>query len=760
MRSASRNPAPVFVALCCIAIAGAAPAQQRPETPAPGQLTWIYGNRPGRTLLWQVSIPRRAPVPTILGMGAVLPSGVKKLNLRRDSSRFVAEWKSDEPSFAVMTSSLSPGVVIRSETRGLDVFVGLTKRKYRPDPRMKFLAWASGDAIVVKGAEGKVVVGKMSEPWLLAWRGPQEKLGDEPVLLICQRPVSSVTVTDDRWHVRFAGEAGSVVMMPLFGKFGRNTTDWRQGLPAGVVGQIRAWVKRLRRVPVAVKEMYSLEEGAVRFTQQFEYLDIDDYWKTPKRPWAMLPPIFALSRAMGGPVRTGDKPMDLPWLAGFGPLTVLDDANSISFTIEVPRLRQYLWPARRKPSADVEDPKFRILLARLRAEIDKVLKVDKHLAPFVFYNGNRPGIYYYWGNPAEAIVSLTGALPFLRADRAEALKKYIAREYRAYPPMKMSFAPVPEGVRREHYPWDAGRRVSKARRSDTAKNLGNLYAVWEYVDKVAGKDAAAAIWPEVKSYLSDDIHEHPCAWAGGEATHTIRYPGGAFPNLNARLNGYIGYARLARLVGDKEAEKLGTCLLARGLAVKHALACYHQFAIDAGGRAAMKDTFNLHVGATRRPETGLSGHFPRNFFTSAGRFRGTEFGVFNKEGTGLEFGESYGLYGSRVAYLFFIDLTPEIGQFLHDHCRDAVRTVVGYVNWRYPGHWLSKSGRVWHHSEEQYVQPWNSWAAFLARALAVQEPPGELAWIVGDSPAKVGDLYYIQKLSLALRAFAMERRSQ
>ncbi|KKL84128.1 hypothetical protein LCGC14_1967850, partial [marine sediment metagenome] len=178
--------------------------------------------------------------------------------------------------------------------------------------------------------------------------------------------------------------------------------------------------------------------------------------------------------------------------------------------------------------------------------------------------------------------------------------------------------------------------------SSVVNNLGNLYAVWEYVDKVAGKDAAAAIWPEVKSYLSDDIHEHPCAWAGGEATHTIRYPGGAFPNLNARLNGYIGYARLARLVGDKEAEKLGTCLLARGLAVKHALACYHQFAIDAGGRAAMKDTFNLHVGATRRPETRLSGHFPRNFFTSAGRFRGTEFGVFNKEGTGLSSGRAMG----------------------------------------------------------------------------------------------------------------------
>jgi hypothetical protein len=39
-------------------------------------------------------------------------------------------------------------------------------------------------------------------------------------------------------------------------------------------------------------------------------------------------------------------------------------------------------------------------------------------------------------------------------------------------------------------------------------------------------------------------------------------------------------------------------------------------------------------------------------------------------------------------------------------------------------------------------------------AAVVQPPAKELAWYVGDSRAKFGDLYYIQRLTLALRAFS------
>jgi hypothetical protein len=46
------------------------------------------------------------------------------------------------------------------------------------------------------------------------------------------------------------------------------------------------------------------------------------------------------------------------------------------------------------------------------------------------------------------------------------------------------------------------------------------------------------------------------------------------------------------------------------------------------------------------------------------------------------------------------------------------------------------------------------WTNFLALSLAIQLPPEELYYYVGDSRARFGDLCYIQRLALALRAFS------
>ena len=65
---------------------------------------------------------------------------------------------------------------------------------------------------------------------------------------------------------------------------------------------------------------------------------------------------------------------------------------------------------------------------------------------------------------------------------------------------------------------------------------------------------------------------------------------------------------------------------------------------------------------------------------------------------------------------------------------------------------------VSHLAQAEYfiIEPWIPWANFLALSLAVQEEPGELVHHLGETRAKLGDLYYIQRLALTLRAYSME----
>jgi hypothetical protein len=56
-------------------------------------------------------------------------------------------------------------------------------------------------------------------------------------------------------------------------------------------------------------------------------------------------------------------------------------------------------------------------------------------------------------------------------------------------------------------------------------------------------------------------------------------------------------------------------------------------------------------------------------------------------------------------------------------------------------------------SEEVVAPPEISWAVYLVHALVLDRSGDELYRYVDFPQAKVGDLYYLQKLAMALRAF-------
>jgi hypothetical protein len=657
----------------------------------------------------------------------------------------------------VLTAKACPvGILIRSEEARCELFAGLRADPKLGDPKPGYLAYAAGSKATVRELKegGTASLDGMSEPWVVLWGGAL------PTLLLAQQPLLSVERTPDRLRLAFAGKVGTALFMLPYGQFKRHgtgasgmgiaerafrpdhfsralrtrpETEWKDGLPNEVVAYARDWTRRLRRIPVEVSESYAIADGAVRLTESFTYQDIDDAWNTPKAPWAVLPPIFALSKAMGGPVSVEGQPQELPWLCPLGPLTVLDGSDKVAFSIRIPKLNDYLFGKVAPPTeAAARNPKFVVLRDKLRAEIDKVLAVGEHMAPFRNL-GTGGGSNWHWANPAETVIALAWALPYLAPDKAEALRAYLRKEAEAYDPLKVSFAPRGVGARREFYepvrePKGGGSKEP---------NLLNVYAAWEYVDKVAGPHAVKTLWPDAKHYLEGSLVDF--RWDSGEQRQrVVSLRGMPQPTLNARLAGYVGYTRLARLAGDKEAEALGTCLLSRGLAILHAQAWYHQFLIERGYADPLPNLPPGFLGTSEAYKAHLLPHFH------------TEGLLFNQ-----------GMYGTAWPYIFFLDLTPEVGAFLRDHAREPVTATVRWMNWRCPALWLNRGLKPFASSqgENWVLEPYIPWVNFLALATVVQPPPDELAWYVGDSRARFGDLYYIQRLALALRALASQRGS-
>ena len=720
----------------------------------------LYRNtHPARCLAMEVSVRREVPRLQMVyrfarrspkaDLGGVAPADAKTPKLKRQAIPFGVAYASDRPRCTIQVTSLSPGVLIETDASALDLFLGA---KTPP----QWLAWRAGGKTVVRPAKGRVPLGRLDEPWLLAWWGsrtpvksaPVEYLKqynrtfDQPLLILLQRPVQSIEAAADRWRLRFAGSAGVVVLMPLLGlnsPTGEQTHRWAKNLPTEVLVGARAGARRMRSVPVAVSETCELTDSGVRITESFTHRAIKDHWNTPAEPWAMLPPIFGLARAMGGPVELARpakaQAKDLPWLASFGPLTVLDESRRVSFTIRIPQLAQIL--ARRPVwfSGPRASKKHQVLLAQLRAEIDKVLAVNEHMAPFCNLGAGIKG-NWHWGNPAETIITLSWALPFLEPAKADALKAYLRKEFEACDPLEISHAPLGAGARRELYHWDPAGKWAKLRFAKNpwrTPNLLNLYAVSQYVDSAGGRAAAKRLWPRVRQYLARFLEAGGTVWDGGESAFAqdgLRF--GAQANLNAHVSGYLGYTRLARLAGDKQAERLGTCLLARGLAVLYAAAYYHQYLIDRGLREGLVN-------------------FPPRFFCDTEKFQANRLASFSAGG--LYFGN--GFREMEMPYHFLVDLTPEIGEFLHAYCRRPVAVTVKWMMWKNPGCWLNRGLRPFPSAQGEHwiIEPWVPWTNFLGLAEVVRPPADELYHYVGDSRARFGDLYYIQRLALALRAY-------
>ncbi|KKL86076.1 hypothetical protein LCGC14_1948380, partial [marine sediment metagenome] len=105
-----------------------------------------------------------------------------------------------------------------------------------------------------------------------------------------------------------------------------------------------------------------------------------------------------------------------------------------------------------------------------------------------------------------------------------------------------------------------------------------------------------------------------------------------------------------------------------------------------------------------------------------------------------------------------LDLTPEVGAFYRDYAREFAELACRKVEIVAPT-WFMADGPTYWSSEEVVAPPEISWAVYLVHALVLNRSGHELYRYVDFPQAKVGDLYYLQKLAMALRAFGRPPQS-
>ena len=487
--------------------------------------------------------------------------------------------------------------------------------------------------------------------------------------------------------------------------------------------------------PTAVRTALAVTETGVRATETFVFpADAGEVW-------AALPSGFALAQVMGGPVQVDGPARDVGVSGPFGPLVVLEGSDTIAYTVSIPGLKDYLFDRPAWTNAPKDSPFYNALRDRLREEIDKILTLGREgMAPFV-HRGTGSNPTLQWNSPAETIIALCWALPFLEPARQEALRGYIREFYEKYDPLVFTAIEPSVGARREYYdirPVDA--RIGRAA---LGRDMHGLYAVWQYVESVAGANAAKDVLPAIRSFLNAEMNFN---WDAGENTGTFRARGVIWSTMNNRINGYIGAARLARLADDTATEQLAVALLARAAAVRVGQAHFHQWLIR-----------SEHPDAFKQFEHSLRGlvHVPQGAFGQPEGWMANQLPLV--EGGGLHF--SAGFRRMDLPYVFLNELTPELGQLLHDHARTPIETAARYIMWKVPGCWLMRGPKDFRagQGEDWVPQPYFGWITFMTLATVLREPPEELAWYVGDSVARFGDMFYLQRLAMALRAFAVQQ---
>ncbi|MCB0213613.1 MAG: PQQ-like beta-propeller repeat protein, partial [Anaerolineae bacterium] len=351
---------------------------------------------------------------------------------------------------------------------------------------------------------------------------------------------------------------------------------------------------------------------------------------------------------------------------------------------------------------------------KLDREISKMLQTG-HLSPG-YYNGTlgHTELGNYFENPGDTLYTLTQAYPYVSDNIKVDLEKYIKQHYKRYFEDNLyartgfwidkpttydlnninafgqlqtrAWMPLPPEVALDIQGHKASTQVVYGWPWSYPQH--NIYAMWLFADTFYQNDQAKLdnIYSKAKSKLQT-------AAPDDETLHDKPWIHNAF------IAGYTGFLNLQEL-----ANKTGS---------------------DASLRATIETELN------------------RLLALRSNDFRKDQPWVGDKSEEGKIYNRSFNVARN------FINMTPELGDYLHNNALNKVETAVDEYNWVAP-YWVAtryEATQGEFSSDNLYTHP----AMFQAKAYILQEPAEQLMKYI-DSPAfETGDLFYIQNLVAILK---------
>lgn len=384
-----------------------------------------------------------------------------------------------------------------------------------------------------------------------------------------------------------------------------------------------------------------------------------------------------------------------PRVYSSSPDTPIEEFVDPAASVQVRSLADYITLDLTGP---VQNPP-RELVQRLRDEVRAITSSAGHLMPLYLERGfSEPGTWpyntskppgppevtyvasgnAYWIDPGELLYTMAMAYPYLDVDLQSDVRNYMASEMARYPPLRdLPWGDNPwlkEGVARERYQVPFRSELNSW--PPPASNLSAIYALWLWSKNTGDWSYARGHWPDVASLFES-------------RKDNLRF--------YADVSGAIGYARLAKTLGEDSAYQEGVQVALTGLEAGLDFAGFSDFAAD------------TYLGP-RGKNTGWS------------------------------------------APVFF-GLTPELGLYLREQTAGAANTYLlslengDGLRWWY----LTRAGDHAETGETSYLAPTAAWSHFLAHAYILGDSQSTLmSWL--DWSWGKGDLYSIQKTVTAIQA--------
>jgi len=494
------------------------------------------------------------------------PAGQPSASINRLAplSAAPAGW-ADAPFFFIQTE-LSPATLYHSKTSSLRVFANMADVQLGA-PTFAAIMTANGPRIIQRGQP--IDAAAMSENWILVWWAGAQGFADwdSPWVAFLQRKPTSMRFDDSGIAMTFAGQAGDVVLMSLYGYYkppqqgkepfpgtvaalaGIRTWTWANGLPADVVERIRYWSRVSREFPLYCQDSFSVDRAndSVIIRQTFSWRSINDDWNTPHLKLAPLSPPLAQASMDGGfPVAFSARVVDPEYFTQYGPYMGVEGVDSFDSTF---RILQYVNETEASDPANVAaHPNVATALERLRQTAR-----EKFSSPDVYKYDHGGMNNFCWSIMGD--VWYAKALPYYdpqtQANAKASLRKYFSEDVLVR--ARFIEREYPRGSGLTYLILEGPGIGSWGVLGDAGKFSTNmLETIWAYAHYTGDWELIKERWPLIKRLF--------CTAA---ETRWVTFARGEIAEMGDEAAPCIAFARLAYRVGDMDTYNYACYMVAR-----------------------------------------------------------------------------------------------------------------------------------------------------------------------------------------------------